>query len=491
MSADEIHVNLDDEDLEPEEQVVEPDVEPAPAKEPDRPPHEPPPVVAEPAPEAMVVHPTLGTAELWWERHVWQTRDGARSDGTPWPPAWVEEARRMLTEGTIITAGGEALTGASAQRMRDRVLGTYAHLPPRPLYGDLDGRRNGGTVGLRWLIPGLWLEGTIPACGGNPKAGKTTLVCGELVPALLVPGRRFLDWFAPSQMTTAPDDEAGRGVWVINAETSPAAFAGLLDDALGDSPSPNARPWAHPRDLVMVDHLELLGGAQVFDLTDPEIYRWWADRLIDCSVCDGTDDWSPFAVVVDGVSAILLAAGKPIEAFGLWYAAFRRLMREVDVPSALVTAHNTLSGGHLMGGAEAQAGPDGLWTYSCDDPDRPTSTRRFSVVPRLGGVAVPSSVVRLDPDGRLRMSAPSETPGSPGQPPGKADEAEAEAEVLADLVAAATAGLTTTEVTGGGGEVGVRRREARDRLVEAGKVVSRPDGRSTRWWATRFALAAL
>ncbi len=98
----------------------------------------------------------------------------------------------------------------------------------------------------------------------------------------------------------------------------------------------------------------------------------WASQLIGCLDGDGSYDWSPFVVVVDGVTASLNAAGMGTERTASGYAAFRRPMREVEVPNALAVAHNTLSRSHLMGGVEAQAGVGGLWSYSSDNPDNLT-----------------------------------------------------------------------------------------------------------------------
>ena len=97
--------------------------------------------------------------------------------------------------------------------------------------------------------------------------------------------------------------------------------------------------------LLTVEHLEDAGGAQWMGLTDPDLYDLWAHRLAECNDCDGTDDWTPFAVIVDGVTAILQADGKQPEDSGLSYAAFRRLLHEIDVPNGLATAHSVLGGG--------------------------------------------------------------------------------------------------------------------------------------------------
>lgn len=300
-------------------------------------------------------------------------------------PEQREAMDEWAREATILNDEGEPLAGRALQRFRDRLLQTYDDMPR------LGVRRR--TLGpRRFLIPGLWPWGTIPALGGNYKAGKSTVVT-DLARALVVSGYRFLDYFEPV--------EAGEvqqfGVVVINAETPAEDFETALSIGMTTGDPGRAQGW----DLLTVEHLEDLGGAQIMDLTNPAIYDLWADRLADCNDCDGTDDWTPSVVIVDGVTAIGLAIGKePEDYFGKWYAAFRRLLRECDVPNGLATGHSTMSGGHLMGGTGASAGPDGLWTFSADQIDKPKSARRFSVQPRMGGVPICPTRVVLNEDGR-------------------------------------------------------------------------------------------
>ena len=296
--------------------------------------------------------------------------------------------------GVITDGGGLRFEGLPLQRLRDRLLGTYSAMPePRPLGGRPPQRKK------RWLVQDVWRYGTMPMFGGNPKTGKSTLVI-DLTSALLTPGRRFLDHFEVPDLA-----EHERDIYLINPETPVDDFEDEMEaQGLGYGSE------------VTVDHLEELGGAHVFDVTDPAKYDLWAHRFAFCESCDGTDDRTPFIVIVDGLTAILQAAGKGVEHYGLWYAAFRRLMRQVDVPSALVVGHNTLSGGHLMGGAEAQAGPDGLINYWSENPDRPASRRWLSVVPRMGGNPVGPLEVRLDA-GRLRaVTGPGNRESAPMEP---------------------------------------------------------------------------
>lgn len=340
-----------------------------------------------------IVHSSLGSTEGPFHEIRGQLEFEKRFEENP-------AIEAIIRDGVILTDGGAELSDSIQKRLRGRLLETYGYR-----FTSLDDhhdRSDDGfqrpTSGRRMLIHDLWPWGTIPMLGGNAKAGKTTVVL-DLARALVIPGYRFLDQFGPSTLTE--DDLRKGGVVLINAETPPDDFEAELDLEHADGDG--------PRGFVLVEHLEELGGAHIMDLTDPAIYDMWLLRLSWCDVCDGSDEWVPNVVIVDGVTAILLAAGKSIEAVGLWFASFRRLMRELRVPSALAVGHNTMQGAHLMGGTEAQAGPDGLWTYSSDNADDGNSKRRFSVRPRTGGVLVPPTRVLLDMSGRpvIRQSAGS------------------------------------------------------------------------------------
>ena len=325
-----------------------------------------------------------------------------------WEGEWEDYPHRraaleeIARQGFLTDDDGMPITGLTERRVRDRLLGIRTRISTSPGGGFWDSsfrpsrRQN-------WLIPGLWSSGTLPLLGGTPKSGKTTLLV-ELTAALVVPGYRFLDHFDPVVLT---EEERQRGVWLVNAETHPDA----LEDAL------RARVPKDYRDGITVDHLEQEGGPEGFDLTDPVLYTEWLHRLVACEHCDGSDDLSPLVVLVDGLTAILAAAGKTTAGYGLWYAAFRRLMREAEVQSALVTGHSVMRGGHLMGGVEAQAGADGLWNYSASNPDDPKSKRWFSVVPRMGGDLLPRTRVVLNEDERLVLGKPKAQEFEPQREP--------------------------------------------------------------------------
>ena len=418
-------------------------------------------------------------------------------------PGWrpqTDQAREIIRDGQFVRDDGTQLEGIAAKRLRDRLLGTYDHMPKRSRGG------NGATGPRRMLIPGLWPWGTIPVLGGNPKAGKTTLVA-DLARALVIPGYRFLGCFDPVEEvrywdgeTVDTDHNRERGVVLINAETP----AEDMEAAIGmDLEVKTTEGLTSVGRWLLIEHLEELGGASVFDVTRPEIYDLWAHRLAECFECDGSDDQTPFAVIVDGVTAVL---DNDTNRYGQWYAAFRRLMREVDVPNALAVAHNTLSGNHLMGGVEAQAGADGLWTYSSADSDDPGSSRWFSVRPRLGGVVIPPSRVTLDLERRpvmTREAAPTSS-ASPAAPADLGDYGEGVALTAAYVQAHPGAdGAEITEAVSWGTKgmkLNARSRAVSDGLItearcEAGCGVCVPRGvrpfwkRSHYWPATEPAPA--
>lgn len=390
----------------------------------------------------------------------------------------IAHLERVVREGAVLSSTGAPLPEGSTRRVRARILNpavrTLDNLEP---VSDAD----------RPIIPGLWPARCIPFFGGPPKAGKTRMVIA-LAAALADPGRRFLDYFGASTLVHGdPGDGQGMtydGFTLVNAETPAAAFEAELAAELDGVMVRHASGVLVPAlDLIDVIHLEECGGPQLFDLSEQAMFDLWDTRLVNCNDCEGEDDWLPHLVIVDGLTAILAAAGKGPEHYGLWIAAFRRLLRGLDIPSGLVVGHNILSGGHALGGTEAQAGSDGLWTYTTDKPDNPLSPRRFSVRPRLGGVAIPPTRVDLDSDGRLVMrrndqaasAAASSLEAEVAEPsggPSSDSTINVENQILA-LVATSSSPPSTRELrTVGGRTADVD--AARDRLLEQGRIVRSP-----------------
>lgn len=380
--------------------------------------------------------------------------------GMPLDPTMRDLRDRMYREGVLLLDGAP-LSGLAERRVRSRLLGTYANLVP------VEGFRIHTQRARRFLIPGLWPWGHIPMLGGPPKVGKTTLVA-DLAASLLVPGRHFLDHFDAADLSQDAN-HGGDGLWVyvVNAETPAEDFEGALRAA-----------GVRDDGWLSIEHLETnWGGATAFDLTVPEIYDLWLDRLVICSECDGSDFAPPSVLIVDGLTAILRG---DTTRYGEWYAAFRRLMREAGIPNAIVTAHNGLNGRHLMNGVESMAQADGLWNYFSDDPDNPAAKRYFQVTPRIGGLAVPKTRVRVE-GGRLRLNTAQPADAASADQPAATSGNEARDRLLAKLTEVGSAGIQTTALTGRG-RVGILYRAELDRLRGEGRVTSQPDGQGQRWF---------
>lgn len=364
-----------------------------------------------------------------------------------------EQMDRDAESGQLLTDHGEPLDADTEKRVRIRLLDRFGHLTEAPTFSEYVRQREGAS---RWLVPGLWPADTIPMLSGNHKAGKTTLVT-DLVASLVAPDRKFLGRFGPVEGT--PE------VYLINAETPTDAMREALIAA------------GVPADgHLVVDDLEPRGGAHLFDITQPALYDRWIDLIRECMNCGPGEQYEPDVLIVDGLTAIM--SGTSLR-YAEWYAAFRRFVREVGASSALVTGHADQQGNHSMGGVEMLGGPDGLWTYWSSDPDNPTSRRYFKVQPRLGGVVVPKTEVRLV-DGLLTASESAE------ESTDRAEAPDPRAEVLERLEKASSDGATTTDLTGRG-RFGSERRKALQSLQTEGVVTSRTEGRSVRWWLTEHA----
>lgn len=383
----------------------------------------------------------------------WRQR---RSQASP------EEGRLMdewARDGVLSDSEGQPLDVTLELRIRDRLL--FPEMETRTFFQQLrDHRASGGT---RFLVPGLWPWGAYSQLGGPPKAGKTALVA-ELCASLLVPEHRFLGHFDPATLT---EEEREMGVVLVNTEMDP----GPVLDALAEAGVPED---AH----LLPIHLREEGGARQFDLTDEGLYREWVHRLIWCEECDGSDEYPPVVVIVDNLTAVLQDVSRPLEAYGELHGKFAQLMREIGCPNGLAVVHNTLAGGHAMGGVTGSNRPDGLWNYWSDNPDDPAARRWFSVVPRLGGQAVPRSQV-VQEEGRLRLMV--DEGAAPVVTEAVLDYA---AQVRERLDQAGDAGLLRKQVTGEGREGGLRR-AALDALIQSGEVVTRPEpgrGNPRRCW---------
>ncbi|QCV88877.1 hypothetical protein FEZ32_11420 [Acidipropionibacterium jensenii] len=301
---------------------------------------------------------------------------------------------RIAEEGEYHEADESLMTAAARNRAQARLAGV--EINPLRLSGlsnpFLD--EDGDPVAERWLIPGLQAWGTSVFVAGVPKAGKSCMVSDWLA-SLLAPGHRFLKYFPAAEIDVC---ERERGAVMINAENPARSFRQLLWES-GVNDSQTEGEDLRPCDLVQViDLLEEVGGPSSFDLTDDSVLNRWRRDLI---FTDGTTEWAPFALVVDGLTAIL---GGDTSKYGRWYARFRELLAFVGIENSLVVGHATLSGSHSMGGVEALAGSDGNWLFTSKDADRTDAPRYFRTSPRVGNGQPFTGRVDLDRDGLLRIA---------------------------------------------------------------------------------------
>lgn len=374
------------------------------------------------------------------------------------------EALEQFVREANIWLDGSPMPEISAKRVRARLL------HPEEGIGDWERRQPGAQIPegeRRWLIPDLWPWGTTPLLTGQPKAGKSTLVA-ELVASLAIPGRKFLDHFESASLSE--DEKFSGGITVISAEGAPEDYERELVRLGVDSDS------GADQSLVTMHHLE--ADQLSFDLADPEIFDEWLIKLAVCDECDGTDDMVPTVIVVDGITAVLQNAGKGVEYYAAWIAAFRRLQRALGTPNGLVVGHSTFSGGHSLGNTEGSAQSDGLWGYISSDVDNPTATRKFKVTPRLGGIAISPTPVKLV-DGRLVLvsrhgkTEEEESFTEDVQGPEKPDMATRVLEFVADhhqRTGSWPSAGDLKRVSGSKPAV----RAARDELVEAGELEKLP-----------------
>lgn len=296
----------------------------------------------------------------------------------------------------------------------------------------------------RPYLPGLWNHSTTPAFVGPKEWGKSRFLC-PLAAALIIPGRRFLDFFEPAELT---DEERGRDVWLINPESPPAdihellLMAGLRYGRRAGVPCYFSEEYGTDAGVLIVDHLTMRGGPTSFDLTDPVKADVWATRLIEY----GDRDVPPLTVIADGVTSVL---GSVTSRYGLFSSAFRAMHRQVGITNGLGVLHSPMGVGVItpMGGVESMGEWDGLWLASASaHPVTPTSSRHLQISARLLGPVQPRRSIVLDPDGGLRMAGDEQEGESPVPTEESEDYAATRAAILGRLRSAPDGELWTRDV---------------------------------------------
>lgn len=328
---------------------------------------------------------------------------------------------------------------------------------------------SGPEAATRACIPGLSNHGTIPALIGPKGWGKTKLLC-EYAAAKLIPGRRFLDYFEPAEMT---DAERRRDVWLINSETRPGAVhdellaAGLLFGYRDGIPCYYSDELGTEAGVLIVEHLTMSGGPTTFDVTDEAKRAYWEKRLI--KYVDRA--LPPLEVIVDGVTATL---GNDTSRTGSFASEFRALLREIGVPNGLAVLHSPMgvNTNTPMGGIESMGEWDGMWIASAAAfPVRPSTARWFETLPRLGDPGVPRRKIELR-EGLLRLVEVARSDDAEAEPGADAREEGGRRAALRKKLVAADDWLWTKEVCGTGDEYKANKRVL-ELMEREGEVESR------------------
>jgi hypothetical protein len=400
-----------------------------------------------------------------------------------WPkrgkePDWLRGrlANTGYAGGSGIHQDGVLLKGQQRQKVLERVLAT---LDPMPKVFD----PTTPEWALRVYIQGLWNHGTVPGFVGPKWWGKTKLLCA-LVAALVIPGKRFLGYFEPVEMT---EEEWARDVWLLNAETHIGALhAELLLNGLTFGYRDgvpcyfwDSQGFAEPdpdQGVLIVEQL-VKTSATSFDLTDEGRYDFWVTRLTKFVY----HHIPPLTVVADGVTAML---GNDTSRYGIWSSRFKDLLRECEIPNGLGSLHSPMgvNTNTPMYGVESMGQWDGMWIGSSPVfPIGPDDRRDFRTYPRLGDPAVPLHRIVADDDGLLRMvEAPTKTTSRPdGEEPDRK-------QVLLDRLRDAPEGwLWTKDLCRTEGDDYKPDRAALKELLSEGKVSAEKvvEGRTrgTRW----------
>ncbi|TSD12602.1 AAA family ATPase [Curtobacterium sp. KBS0715] len=430
---------------------------------------------------AISVHEYPAQGEYGWTEipsDVW---------GPDWREAFAPLQSRSVEEALFrgpLRLGDEPVPKNREDEWRERITGSKKALPI------FDPTQEPPT---RAYIAGLMNHGRIPALSGPKGVGKTTFVC-QLCAALIIRNRRFLGIFEPAEVSA---EERRRDVWLINSETHPSAVheelqrAGLAFGYREGVPcyhDPAVLDWEH-QGVLIVEHLPRNGGAVSFDLTDDAKRRLWEERLISFAARREP----PLTVIADGVTAML---GSNTSGYGVWTSGFRRLLQEAGISNGLGVLHSPMSAvgaGRAptpMNGVESMGEWDGIWYFGASSfPVFASTGREFYTAPRMGDPVVLNHRMTMGDDGMMRLVSRDTQPAgrttsneADAGPTETRDEGEAcDQDVLTRLTVAGKAGLTGTNLTGHGRE-GALRREARDRLVEAGLIFSIAEGRGSRWF---------
>lgn len=209
---------------------------------------------------------------------------------------------------------------------------------------------------VRWILENLQPAGTNALLVAQAKSGKTTMVANLL--KALCDGLPFLGEFMNHMAVSSP---AGR-----------APVVTLIDDELDER---MLRRWLKRQGIVNVDRLQVVclrGRLSTFDLTNPEVFSEWVERL------SGTD-----YLVLDCLRPALDAAGldEHNEA-GVFLNAYGELLEQAGIDSSLVVHHMGHAARRSRGDSRIMDWPDVLWKLTREDPEDNASRRSFEAFGR-------------------------------------------------------------------------------------------------------------
>ena len=257
------------------------------------------------------------------------------------------------------------------EEARRRVKGaTRAPMPPvESLAVAVDGPRE--RVGFR--VDDLWIDRGRVLLSAQNKVGKSTLALNLM--RSLVDGDDFLGRFH-----TKPVE---RNVLLLDNELD----RDLLLDNLGAQGI---------RNLDRIQFVSLRGSVSSFDLTDAVVRRDWAQAIREADT---------EVLILDCLRPVLDAIGLSEDKdAGRFLTLLDELLREADVPEALINHHAGHTNGRARGDSRLRDWPDVEWfaTRATEDMD---SARYFRAYGRRGVDLAESQLLFDAETGRMTLSA--------------------------------------------------------------------------------------
>jgi hypothetical protein len=182
------------------------------------------------------------------------------------------------------------------------------------------------------------------------------------------------------------DDQPFLGVFKVRA----AASVVMLDFEMTDT---QIEAWLKEQNIRNTDAVHLVtlrGGGSAFDMLDPERRREWAATL---------RAKQPEVLFADCLRPILDSANldEHSEA-GRWLVAFDELLKEANIPEAVLVHHSGHGGERSRGDSRILDWPDCIWSLMRQDRNDPTSKRFIKAHGR--DVDVDEGELQFDPHTR-------------------------------------------------------------------------------------------